>query len=78
MGWDHQVILGDDWEAKKMEMGTMLGLVGMFVLIAAAVGMFIHSGMRLEHQCSQAHYAQTYRFSLIMRVCPCVLPPACG
>lgn len=26
----------------------MLGLVGMFVLIAVAVGMFIHSGMKLE------------------------------
>lgn len=31
-----------------METGMMLGLVGMFVLIAVAVGMFIHSGMRLE------------------------------
>ena len=29
------------------EMGMMLGLVGMFVLIAVAVGMFIHSGMKL-------------------------------
>lgn len=31
-----------------MDMGTMLGLVGMFILIAAAVAMFIHSGMKLE------------------------------
>jgi hypothetical protein len=29
------------------ESGTMLGLIGMFTLFAAAVGMFIHSGMKL-------------------------------
>ncbi|WP_051004554.1 permease prefix domain 1-containing protein [Paenibacillus sp. OSY-SE] len=32
----------------SMEPGTMLGLIGMFVLIAVAVGMFIHSGMKLD------------------------------
>jgi hypothetical protein len=30
------------------DMGLMLGMVGMFVLVAAAVGMFIHSGMMLD------------------------------
>lgn len=28
--------------------GSMLGMVGMFMLVAIAVGMFIHSGMKLE------------------------------
>ncbi|HIW33902.1 MAG TPA: hypothetical protein IAA29_14060 [Candidatus Paenibacillus intestinavium] len=32
----------------SMELGSLLGLVGMFVLIAVAVGMFIYSGMKLE------------------------------
>lgn len=32
----------------SMGLGTMLGLVGMFVLTATAVGMFIYSGMKLE------------------------------
>lgn len=32
----------------SMELGTMLGLVGMFVMIAVAVGIFIHSGMKLD------------------------------
>ncbi|MDF2721547.1 MAG: hypothetical protein K0Q59_1222 [Paenibacillus sp.] len=32
----------------SLEVGTILGLIGMFLLIAAAVGMFIHSGMKLE------------------------------
>lgn len=31
-----------------VETGTVLGLIGMFVLIAIGVGMFIHSGMKLE------------------------------
>ncbi|MFC4301956.1 permease prefix domain 1-containing protein [Cohnella boryungensis] len=30
------------------DMGSLLGMVGMFVLVAAAVGMFIHSGMKLD------------------------------
>lgn len=34
--------------AGSTEMGSMLGLIGMFVLIAIAVGMFIYSGMKLE------------------------------
>ncbi|MFB9276190.1 hypothetical protein [Cohnella cellulosilytica] len=34
--------------ANEAEKGTMLGLIGMFVLFAAAVGMFIHSGMKLS------------------------------
>lgn len=32
----------------SVELGTLLGLVGMFVLIAAAVGLFIHSGMNMS------------------------------
>ena len=32
----------------KMETGMMLGLIGMFVFVAVAVGMFIYSGMKLE------------------------------
>jgi len=78
----------------SMEMGVLLGLVGMFVLFAVAVGMFIHSGMKLkrfknleqafqlpyalkmELQHSQVLYAPTYRLSLIMGVCLCVLSPA--
>ncbi len=31
----------------SMEVGMLLGLIGMFALIAVAVGMFIHSGMKL-------------------------------
>lgn len=31
----------------SMGVGMLLGLIGMFTLIAAAVGMFIHSGMKL-------------------------------
>lgn len=77
----------------SMGLGTMLGLVGLFVLAAAAVGMFIYSGMKLERfksleqgfqlsyalkaelQRSKVLYAPTYRFSLIMGVCLCVLSP---
>ncbi|MCG7409574.1 hypothetical protein MH117_19395 [Paenibacillus sp. ACRRX] len=32
----------------SMEQDTLLGLIGMFVLIAVAVGIFMHSGMHLE------------------------------
>jgi hypothetical protein len=32
----------------SMGLGMLLGLIGMFALIAAAVGMFIHSGMQLK------------------------------
>lgn len=78
----------------SMEAGTMLGLVGMFAMIAAAVGLFIYSGMKLNHfknmeqgfqlpymlkmelQRSKELYAPTYRFSLIMGVCLCVLSPS--
>ncbi|MGE7612860.1 permease prefix domain 1-containing protein [Paenibacillus sp. NPDC101420] len=34
--------------ADMADKGSMLGMVGMFVLVAVAVGMFIHSGMKLE------------------------------
>ncbi|MBD8840788.1 MULTISPECIES: permease prefix domain 1-containing protein [Paenibacillus] len=33
---------------RSVETGAVLGLIGMFVLIAIAVGMFIYSGMKLE------------------------------
>lgn len=77
----------------SMEMGTLLGLIGMFVLIAVAVGMFIYSGMKLERfknlehgfqlpyelktelQRSQNQFAMTFRISVIMGVCLCVLSP---
>jgi hypothetical protein len=35
-------------KAVMSDKGSMLGLVGMFVLVAIAVGMFIHSGMKLD------------------------------
>lgn len=75
------------------ETGALLGLIGMFVLIAVAVGMFIYSGMKLERfknleqgfqlpfalkselQHSQNQFAMTYRISVIMGVCLCVLSP---
>lgn len=34
--------------ADMADKGSMLGMVGMFVLVAVAVGMFIYSGMKLE------------------------------
>ncbi|MIP45576.1 hypothetical protein C3578_26445 [Salmonella enterica] len=78
----------------SMETGSLLGLIGMFVLIAIAVGMFIHSGMKLNRfkymekgfqlpyalkmslQRSQAHFALTYRVSIITGVGLCVLSPS--
>ncbi|KAG2962696.1 hypothetical protein PC120_g27638 [Phytophthora cactorum] len=78
----------------SMETGSLLGLIGMFVLIAIAVGMFIHSGMKLNRfkymekgfqlpyalkmslQRSQAHFALTYRVSIITGVSLCVLSPS--
>ncbi|WP_079695461.1 MULTISPECIES: permease prefix domain 1-containing protein [unclassified Paenibacillus] len=77
----------------SMETGSLLGLIGMFVLIAIAVGMFIHSGMKLDRfkymekdfqlpyalkmslQRNQAHFALTYRVSIITGVGLCVLSP---
>ena len=32
----------------SIDTGTVIGLIGMFLLVAVAVGMFIHSGMKLE------------------------------
>jgi hypothetical protein len=75
------------------ERGSMLGLIGMFMLAAVGVGMFINSGMKLsrfkileqgfqlsyalkmELRQGQAHFAPTYRFSLITGVCLSVLSP---
>lgn len=85
------IALGAVFENKTI---MLLGLIGMFVLIAMAVGMFIYSGMQLnrfkylergfqlpyalkkEIQRSQLLYAPTYRISLIMGVCLCILSPA--
>lgn len=82
------------FENNSEEIGTLLGLVGMFVSIAAAVGMFIYSGMKLERfkylergfqlpytlkmeiQRSKLLFAPTFRTSVIMGVCLCVLSPA--
>lgn len=80
--------------SSSIELGMLVGLIGMFVLITVAIGMFIYSGMKLnrfkhleqsfhlshalkmEVQRSQSLFAPTYRFSLIMGVCLCVLSPA--
>ncbi|MCR8656485.1 permease prefix domain 1-containing protein [Paenibacillus endoradicis] len=88
--FENNSIMGDN---SSMEMGLLLGLIGMFVLIAVAVGMFIYSGMRLDRfknleqgfqlpyslktdlQRGQNLFALTYRISVIMGVCLCVLSP---
>lgn len=47
--------------AEMADKGSMLGLVGMFVLVAVAVGMFIHSGMKLERfECLEQGFQLPY------------------